>query len=440
MLMVAENISLGVLSLPAALSVLGIIPGLVLIAFLGILASYTGYVIGQFKIRYPHVHSMADAGEILFGAIGREVLGFGQLFFIVFIMAAHILSFSIMMNAITSHGTCTIVFMMAGTLVSLIFTLPRTLGNLSYYCIASFASVIAAVLITMIGVSITKPGLDPASNKQKIDLFPPASVRFHEGFLAMTNIVFAYAGHVAFFSFISELREPKEFPKALALLQCSDISMYIIASVVIYYYAGTNVASPALDSASPIIRKVAYGVAMPTIVIAGVVNGHVSVKYLYVRLFRNSENDIMHQKTFKAYGLWVLICAVLWTVAWVIAEGIPVFNDLLGIAGALFGSWFTFGVSGILWLQMNMKKSGWKIAPTGGWTWRKAVLYFVNWGNILVGLTIVRFPLHPLPMMKSADDESRQCVVGLYASGKSIALNAVENKPFSCADNSAAKS
>lgn len=281
MLMITETISLGALSLPAALSVLGIIPGLTLIVFLGILASYTGYVIGQFKIRYPHVRSMADAGEILFGAIGREVLGFGQLFFTVFIMAAHILSFSIMMNAITSHDTCTIVFSsMAGMLVSLIFTLPRTLGNLSYYCIASFASVIVAVLITMIGVSITKPGLDPISNMQKVDLFPPAAVHFHEGFLAMTNIVFAYAGHVAFFGFTSELREPKEFPKALALLQCSDIAMYIIASVVIYYYAGTNVASPALDSASHIIRKVAYGVAMPTIVIAGVVNGHVAVKYL----------------------------------------------------------------------------------------------------------------------------------------------------------------
>jgi hypothetical protein len=99
--------------------------------------------------------------------------------------------------------------------------------------------------------------------------------------------------------------------------------MYIIASVVIYYYAGTNVASPALDSASPIIRKVAYGAATPTTMIAGVVNGHVSVKYLYVRLFRNSQEDIMYQKTLRAYRMWVLICAALWSIAWVIAEGIP---------------------------------------------------------------------------------------------------------------------
>ena len=389
MLMVAETISLGVLSLPAALSVLGMIPGVILIVSLGILASYTGYVIGQFKIRYPHVHNMADAGEILFGSIGREFFGFGQLFFIVFVMAAHILSFSIMMNAITSHGACTVIFMVVGTIISLVFTLPRTLGNLSYYCTVSFASIIGAVLITMIGVSVTKPGFDTLQHKQIINLFPPPGVDFHEGFLAMTNIVFAYAGHVAFFGFISELRDPKEFPKALALLQCSDISTYITASVVIYFYSGTNVASPALDSASPIVRKVAYGIAMPTIVVAGVVNGHVAVKYLYVRLFRNSEEDILHQKTIKAYGLWLLICTVLWFVAWMIAEAIPVFHDLLGITGALFASWFTYGCMGFMWIKMNIKRTGWTMAPSGGWTWMKVVLLVVNCANILVGATIV---------------------------------------------------
>lgn len=274
MLMVAETISLGILSLPAAIAVVGLIPGLILLIFLGALATYTGYVIGQFRLKYTHVANMADAGEVLFGHVGREVLGFGQSLFIVFVMGAHILSFSIAMNAITSHATCTVVFMVVGTVVSFIFTLPRTLGNLSYYCIASFASIIAAVLITMIAVSIQKPGLHPVTQLQQINLFPPANVEFHVAFLAVTNIVFAYSGHVAFFGFIAELRNPKDFPKALALLQCSDIAMYIIAAVVIYYYAGPAVASPALDSASPLFRKIAYGIALPTIIIAGVVCLH----------------------------------------------------------------------------------------------------------------------------------------------------------------------
>ena len=32
--------------------------GVILIIGLGIIATYTGYVIGQFKLAYPHVHNM----------------------------------------------------------------------------------------------------------------------------------------------------------------------------------------------------------------------------------------------------------------------------------------------------------------------------------------------------------------------------------------------
>lgn len=52
----------------------------------------TGYVIGSFKLRYPHVHNMADAGEILAGPIGREVLGAAQVIFIVFLCGSHVLT------------------------------------------------------------------------------------------------------------------------------------------------------------------------------------------------------------------------------------------------------------------------------------------------------------------------------------------------------------
>lgn len=76
-------------------------------------------------------------------------------------------------------------------------------------------------------------------------------------------------GHVAFFSFISELRTPESYPQALFLLQGADISMYLIVSIVTYRYAGTGVASPALGSTSPLLGKIAYGIAIPTIVIAG---------------------------------------------------------------------------------------------------------------------------------------------------------------------------
>lgn len=63
--------------------------------------------------------------------------------------------------------------------------------------------------------------------------------------------------------------------------------------------------------------------------IAGVVNAHVAVKFVYVRVFRGTTT--MHTKSLTARSVWVIICGILWIVSWVIAETIPVFNDLLGL-------------------------------------------------------------------------------------------------------------
>lgn len=136
LLMVAETISLGILSLPAAVAGLGLVPAIVILIFLGLVASYTGYVIGQLKWRYPHISSMADAGEVLMGRFGREILFGGQILYLVFLMASHLLTFTVAMNTLTTHGTCSIVFGIVGLIVSLVLSLPRTLKNMSWLSLA----------------------------------------------------------------------------------------------------------------------------------------------------------------------------------------------------------------------------------------------------------------------------------------------------------------
>ena len=153
---------------------------------------------------------------------------------------------------------------------------------------AAFISIFTSVLITMIAIGIERPNpVVQATTK----------VKFATAFLSVSDIVFAYAGHVAFFSFISELKDPKDFTKALFMLQGWDISMYIVASIVIYRYGGPHVESPALGSTSSTVSKVGYGIALPTvgthsgksnrepadtmqIAIAGIINAHVAGKYM----------------------------------------------------------------------------------------------------------------------------------------------------------------
>ena len=51
--MIAEIVSNGMLSLPSSLAVVGIVPGVVIIVFLGVFATFTSWVLVQFKLRHP---------------------------------------------------------------------------------------------------------------------------------------------------------------------------------------------------------------------------------------------------------------------------------------------------------------------------------------------------------------------------------------------------
>ncbi|KAJ5218171.1 uncharacterized protein N7498_000270 [Penicillium cinerascens] len=394
-LMVAETVSLGVLSLPAAIAGLGFVPALIILVGLGLLATYTGYVMGQMKLRYPQITTMADAGEVLAGKWGREFLGACYIIFLIFIMSSHLLTFTVAMNTITDHGTCSIVFGIMGMIISFFCSLPRTLVNMSWLSLVSFASIIIAVLVGMIGVGIEKPGSGVVA---------VLDTDLYHGFSAVCNIVFAFCGHAAFFGLMAELKDPRDFTKSLCLLQGFDISLYLVASVVIYRYAGDGVTSPALGSASPVVAKVAYGLALPTIIIAGVINGHVAFKYVYVRIFRGT--DRMHKRDWVAVSSWVGIALSLWIIAWIISSAIPVFSDLLSLITALFASWFTFGLSGMFWLFMNWGK--WFSSP------RKIALTVLNIIIIGIGAAL--------------------CGLGLWVSSKAIHDNS-SSASFSCANN-----
>ncbi|RPB28604.1 amino acid transporter [Terfezia boudieri ATCC MYA-4762] len=391
-IMIAETISLGILSLPSVLAAVGLVAGIILIIGLGIIATYTGYVLGQFKIKYPYVHTMGDAGQILAGAWGREICGIAQTTFLVFIMGSHVLTFSIMMNVLTNHSLCTIWFMIIGTAISFICTLPRTLKSVSHLSVISFASVVAAIMITMIGVGLRGR---PAG----IMIENTTDVSFDKAFIGFMNIVFAYGTYYAFTS----------FGVALYSLQISDTCLYLIAAVVIYYYTGKDVASPALGSTGPLLRKIAYGIASPTIIIAGVINAHVAAVCFDVSILKKGTNNHLGSGSFFSNLVWVIILLILWVIAWVIAEAIPSFNHLLALISSLFVSWFTYGISGAMWLHIN-KGQLFK-------NWKKKALTIINFSICVMGIVIT--------------------VLGLFASGKAIhddtdgSLGA-----FSCNDNS----
>ncbi|KAJ5105517.1 hypothetical protein NUU61_002864 [Penicillium alfredii] len=255
LLMVAETISLGILSLPAAVAGLSLVPASIILVGLGLLASYTGYVVGRFKWRYHHTSSMADAGEVLMGrravwdcAAAFPCFSHGESYPHFYCGPKHHHSACHLLHCLWHCGV--------GRFVAHVTT-------------SDFGEVVLAFLVS----------------------------------------------HNTLFTFMAELKDPKDSPKALAVLQTIDISLYIIASIVIYRYTRADVASPALGSAGPLISRIAYGIALLTILLAGVINTHVAANSIYIRLFAGT--DRMHKRN--------------WVIAWIIVSAIPVFNNLLSL-------------------------------------------------------------------------------------------------------------
>lgn len=74
-LMMKTQIGLGVLSIPAVFDTLGMIPGVISLILIAIITTWSDYIVGTFKLNHRSVYGIDDAGQLVFGRIGREVLG-----------------------------------------------------------------------------------------------------------------------------------------------------------------------------------------------------------------------------------------------------------------------------------------------------------------------------------------------------------------------------
>lgn len=103
---------------------------------------------------------------------------------------------------------------------------------------------------------------------------------FSSAISAVSSLVFAYAGTPAFFSIVSEMRNPRHFTRSLLICQSVVTVTYCIVGIVMYYHCGSYVTSPAPGSAGPTIKKAAYGVALPGLLVSGVITAHVRILLL----------------------------------------------------------------------------------------------------------------------------------------------------------------
>ncbi|KAG6132114.1 hypothetical protein E4U12_003327 [Claviceps purpurea] len=340
LVLASNQVGLGILSLPKALDVLGLLPGVAAILSLGIISWYTAYELLQFYRKHPHVVNMADMARVVGGIPLEIIFGICLLVKICFTCGSATVTISIAFNTFSSHGAYTVVFAAVAAMACWLLCLPRQFKFVAKIGFPSTVSILVAVLIVIISLRVSPPKTAPAGWDKTLRLVGRPSLT--EGVNAVLKVCYAYAGNVGFVSYMAEMRDPgRDFAPALTLLQVFSVVLYLVYCV----------------SGSGIGTAVAYAVVLPAILSTGLVFGHTATKYLYVVAMRAMK--CTHQLTDSSTRSWAtrVVCAtVFWIMSFLIANAIPVFDSILAIASATFIAWFH------VWNQRRVLVS----SPLGG--------------------------------------------------------------------------
>ncbi|KAE8329581.1 transmembrane amino acid transporter protein-domain-containing protein [Aspergillus sergii] len=353
-LMMKTQIGLGVLSIPSAFDTLGLVPGVLCLVAIAIINCWCSYMVGSFKLNHREVYGIDDAAGLMFGTVGREILGAGFILYLTFVAASGILGISIALNAISTHGACTAIFVAVATIGVFCLAIVRTLSRVTVIAWGGLACILIAILIVTIGVGVEdRPYAAPpgpwVSDYQIIN-----NPSFADAISAICTLIFAYGGVPFFFPIIAEMRDPRHYTKSLVACQTVVTVIYVTIGIVVYYYCGSYVASPALGSAGKLIKQIAYGISLPGLLASATICTHLASKHFFVRMLRGSKHLVAN--TFVHWGTWIGCVLGVAVVAYIIASAIPNFDSLISFIGALLGTLQSFQPSGCMWLYDNWSR------------------------------------------------------------------------------------
>lgn len=433
---ITNEIGIGVLSLPSAINILGLFPGILCIAGMGMFSLYSALILIQYYRKHPYLLNIVDYGRVLGGPIVEGIFATGFLINMVLTCSSAIITVSIGLNTISDHAMCTLGFTAITAIAMCAVCIPKTMKFVAYCGWPCTVSIVATLLIVMISLGVAGPWTQPGG----VALRAFGNSSFSRTTSAFLNVAFAFSGNQAFPTVLAEMKNPsRDFPKAVTIEKCITTTIYIIVAVVCYCFAGDQITSPAIGSAPVTSAKIAYGIIFVSLLGTGLVFGMTASRYIdvaikrHLHLFglgqqrrrsvsmdatrprRRSTVNIQQSSKLTSIIIWIGVVTVFWLVSWIVAGAIPIFDSLLNISASLLLAWATWGIPVVLWFDLNRN---------GEWHngWKKVMLAAFN----VFILFIVLF-MNTGGMYASIDN-----MLAIFADPNSN-INGV----FSCADNSA---
>ncbi|OQE38000.1 hypothetical protein PENCOP_c009G06476 [Penicillium coprophilum] len=361
-LLFSEYICLAIMSFPWSYSILGLVPGLILTVVIAGIVLYTSLITWRFCLRHPEVRDVCDIGQYLFWDSKIAWWATAVMFLLnnTFIQGLHCVVGAQYLNTMSGGAVCTVVFSMVVAIISWVFSLPRTFSTLSKVAtLSAFFTFVSVVLAAVFAAVEDHPAKYSAALGEPIVLVIPAKgTTFVKGMNAFLNISYTFIGQITLPSFIAEMKEPRDFWKSVTAVTIAEIIVFSVVGAVTYVYVGNQyMVAPAFGSiGDDVFKKVSFSFMIPTIIFLGVLYASVSARFIFFRLFEGTRHK--GNNTVIGWAAWGAILAGLWLAAFIIAEVIPFFSDLLSIMSSLFDSFFGFIFWGVAYIRMRAEDHG----------------------------------------------------------------------------------
>lgn len=327
---------------------MGFVPGLISLLLLSAITTYGGILVGRLRERHPGIHTVADVGNVLFGRVGAELFSVMYWVLMVLVAGSGTLTASIALQNISAgHGLCALGFsgIIAATALVVGFW-ARELNKVAFAGWIGMSCVWASVTVLTIAVlAQSRPAMAPKDEPVHKDIRAISHVPFYKAVSAVSTQVFSLMGNVTFYSIVPEMRNPKDFPKAVMAGQMFVILNYLFVGCAVYGKVGQYIASPTLGTAGLVFNKLCYSLALPGLVVSVVMYAHLAAKYIFVRVLRNSTH--LTNSTSIHWTTWIGSYIGCLCLAFILAEAIPFFDNLLGLIGATAGSLFSIVTPGL---------------------------------------------------------------------------------------------
>lgn len=111
------------------------------------------------------------------------------------VVGAGILGVSVALNAVSTHGACTAIFVVVAAVIAFGLASIETLGKISWLGWIGMISILAAILTLTVSVGVQeRPALAPQVGNWNKIVYVTNNPTFSDAVSAISGLVFAFAG------------------------------------------------------------------------------------------------------------------------------------------------------------------------------------------------------------------------------------------------------